>query len=120
MKEVLIIESDTWLGDHFEDIVQSGEFIVSRAANSYSAMDMITDKVPAVILMNLKLSSVNGIGLLHELQTYSDTAGVPIIVYADEEGIELETLEPYGVKRVLIGATMKPADVVAAVRGVLA
>lgn len=120
MKDVLIIESNTWLGDHFEGLAVAGEFTVRRASNPYSAMDIVAEKVPEVIVMNLRLSGVNGIGLLHELQTYSDTAGVPVVVYVDNEEIDLGVLEPYGVKRVLVGATMKPDDLVAAIRGVLA
>jgi hypothetical protein len=60
------------------------------------------------------------LNLLHELQSYTDTADIPVIVSTNLPNIELEELEPYGVKSLLNSASMKPSDIVAAVRSVVA
>lgn len=115
---VLIIESEQWLGDHYERVLKKSGFAVTRASHAYAAMDMIDDVPPAAIVMSLLLSGTSGIGLLHELQTYVDTARIPIVVYSTRPDMRLEDLEPYGVKRLLDSVSMQPEDVVAAVRSV--
>ena len=117
---VLIIESEPWLGEHFERTLQKAGFTVSVTSNAYSAMDVIDESSPAVIIMGLLLSGASGLSLLHELQSYTDTAKIPIVVCSSAVAdISREELEPYGVKRVLDTATMRPDDLVAAVRSVL-
>ncbi|MCA9334794.1 response regulator [Candidatus Saccharibacteria bacterium] len=115
---VLIIESEPWLGDHYESILRKEGFCVDRASHAYAAMDMVDKKMPSAIVMSLLLSGTSGIGLLHELQTYVDTSQIPIVVYGRYTDITLEDLEPYGVRRFLDSAIMRPEDVVAAVRSV--
>ena len=117
-KTVLIVESEPGLGDHYERILTKNGYKVSRATNGYAAIDMIDEKLPAAIVMSLLLSGTSGLGLLHELQTYVDTAGIPVIVCGGQLDLRLEDIEPYGVKRLLDSASMQPNDVVAAVRSV--
>jgi DNA-binding response OmpR family regulator len=118
---VLIIESDPWMGEHFERVLTRAGFSVSLTSNAYSAIDMIDEQKPHVIVMGLLLSGAGGLSLLHELQSYNDTAKIPIIVctnvvtaFSDEE------LAPYGVRKILDTGVMKPEDMPAAVRSVLA
>lgn len=117
---VLVIESEPWLGDHYERTLRKNNFHVMRAADPYTAMDMIDEKQPTAIVMNLLLSGASGLGLLHELQTYTDTAKIPVIVYDQAQQFAADDLQPYGVKRLLHLQTMQPGDVVAAIRSVLA
>ncbi len=119
-RSVLIIESEPWLGDHYERSLKKHDFIVTRATNPYAAIAMIDGDLPDVIVMSLLLSGASGLGLLHELQTYTDTANIPVVVCSSLLDLRLEELEPYGVKRLLNSASMQPDDLVAAVRGALA
>ena len=115
---VLIVESEPWLGDHYERILMKNGFKVRRASNGHTAIDMIDDEIPIAIVMSLLLSGTSGFGLLHELQTYVDTAKIPVVVCGVSPDLRLEDLEPYGVKRLLDSTSMQPSDVVAAVRSV--
>ena len=117
---VLIVESNQWLGDHYQRSLEQEGFAVSRASNGYSAIDSIDNNPPEVIIMSLMLDGPGALGLLHELQSYTDTADIPIIVCMNTPNIETDTLEPYGVKRIIDSTTMKPADIPTAVRSVLA
>lgn len=116
---VLIVESEQWLGDHYERVLRKEGFAVSRASNAYAAIDIIDDQPPVAIVMSLLLTGTNGLGLLHELQTYVDTGDIPVIVCSGTPDLHLEDLEPYGVKRLLDSASMRPEDVAAAVRSVI-
>ncbi len=117
---ILIIESEPWLGDHYEQSLRKSGYEVARATNPYTAIDLIDEKRPEAIIMSLLLSGAGGIGLLHELQTYVDTAAIPVIVCSSLPNVNLDDLKPYGVMRLLDSTTMQPGDIVAAVRSVLA
>ena len=119
-QHVLVIESEPWLGERFEQTLTRAGFGASVTSNAYSAIDMIDDTKPDVIVMRLLLSGVGGLGLLHELQSYADTAAIPVVVCSDAVSeLSLEELRPYGVRRILNTAVMRPDDLAVAVRGVL-
>lgn len=117
---VLVVESESWLGDHYVRTLEKYGYQTRYATNGFTAIDMIDDELPGVIIMSLLLSGTGGLGLLHELQTYIDTAKIPIIVCSSRTVVTLEELQPYGVRLLLDSKLMKPDDIVAAVRSVLA
>jgi len=118
--KVLIVESDPWLGDHYQKTLERQDFSVVRASNAYSAMDAVDDVLPDVIIMSLSLSGGSSLALLHELQTYVDTGKIPVIVCGNQPRLSLDELQPYGVRRIVDSTTMLPDDLSAAVRSVLA
>lgn len=118
---VLIIEGEPWLGEHFERTLGKDGFVVRSVSNAYGAMDMINERLPDVIVMNLQLSGAGGLNLLHELQSYTDTGKVPVIVCSDRATeLSIDELRPYGVARLLDTVTMQLQDLSAAIRSVLA
>lgn len=117
---VLIIESDSWLGDHYQRSLESESFQVMRATNAYAAIDAVDEQKPDVIVTSLLLSGAGALGLLHELQSYEDTADIPVIVCSSLPAVSLDELSPYGVKRIIDTTTMKPGDLAAAIRSVFA
>ena len=118
-KKVLIVESEPWLADHYQRTLERQGFVIERASNAYSAMDSIDDNLPDAVLMNVSLSGASSIALLHELQAYADTGSLPIIVCGHAGDLTIDELQPYGVKRLVDSMTMRPDDLIAAVRGVL-
>ena len=117
---ILVIESEPWLGEHFEKTLTRDGFKVAVTSNAYSAMDNIDEFHPDVIIMGLLLSGAGGLSLLHELQSYADTAKVPVIVCGTTvSDLSLDELRPYGVRKLLDASTMRPEDMTAAVRSVL-
>jgi DNA-binding response OmpR family regulator len=120
MSTVLVIESEPWLGDHYQRQLEAQGYTVARAFNAYAAIDVVDEKQPVAIIMSLLLNGPGALNLLHELQSYTDTADIPVIVCTNLPNIELEELEPYGVKGLLNTASMKPSDIVATVRSVVA
>lgn len=119
-QNVLVIESEPWLGDRYQSALEKGGFGVIRASNAYTAMDLIDDNPPIAIVMNLLLDGPGAIGLLHELQSYVDTASVPVIVCSSSPNLDVEELRPYGVHRLVNSSVMRPADLAATVRSVMA
>lgn len=120
-KKVLIIEDDAWLADHMAAIVSKAGFDVGISHDGYSAIDKIDDNIPDVILLDVFLPAANGFALLHELQSYSDTCNVPVVLCSSYEIApnQQESFKQYGIKRFLNKVTMTQDDIVAALTAVV-
>jgi DNA-binding response OmpR family regulator len=120
MSTVLVVESEPWLGDHYQRVLEADGFGVVRAAHAYSAMDAIDDALPDAVVMSLSLSGSSSLALLHELQTYIDTARIPVVVCSSMQDLTMDELEPYGIRRLINARTMQPSDLPMAIRSITA
>lgn len=117
---VLIIEDDEWLAELFRTTLEKQQFDVTVAHNALEGMAAIGEQLPAVIILDFFMPGPNAMVLLHELQSYSDTAKVPVVLCTNSASdISAPSVEPYGVKVVLDKTLMEPDDIVAAVRRVV-
>lgn len=118
--QILIIESEPWLGDHYQQTLERHGYAVVRASDGHTAIDMIDDNPPSAIVMSVLMHGPSAFALLHELQSYTDTAKIPVVMSSSLSDLALEDLKPYGVHRLIDSTSMQPSDVVGAVRSVLA
>jgi CheY-like chemotaxis protein len=119
-KCVLIVEDDDWLARQQAKVVRAADYEVFVAPHALAAIDMINKIKPAVIVLDMLLAGYNAITLMHELQSYNDTAAIPIILCTNiASSIKLEDIKPYGVHRILDKTTMQPDDIVVAIRSVI-
>lgn len=117
---VLVIDDDQWLVDGYVRTLEAAGYVVERAENTLEAMDMIDRVQPSVIVLDLFMPGPNGIVLLHELQSHTDLARIPVVLVSNAaRDIQPDALHAYGVLQVLDKTTMQPGDIVAAVRKVL-
>ena len=81
------------------------------AADVLASMAALDEALPAVIILDMFMPGGNGLVLLHELQSYSDTARIPIIICSNNASdMTLADLAPYGVVALLDKTTMRPSD----------
>lgn len=118
-RHVLIIENDQWLGEHYKLLLERSDFSVERVKDGHAAMLSVDARRPSVIVSNLLLDGPSLLALLHELQSYTDTAKIPVIACTSLVNISIEQLRPYGVCRLLNTATVHPREIIAAVKSVL-
>jgi CheY-like chemotaxis protein len=117
---ILVVEDDEWMAEQHVRTLHEAGFQAEHVPHALAAIDSVDTKRPAVIILDVFLSGPNAFTLLHELQSHSDLAVIPVILCTNSaEDIAAEDLEAYGVSRVLDKTTMKPADLVAAVKKVL-
>ncbi|MGB3945508.1 MAG: response regulator [Candidatus Saccharimonadales bacterium] len=120
-KRVVVIEDDAWLAEYYLRVLRKAGYETYHASNALTAIDMIDDVRPHVVLLDVLLTGTTALALLHEMKSHSDMADIPVILATNlADQIALDDVSSYGVKRLLDKATMYPDDVVAAVRGVLA
>ena len=116
---IYIIEDNLWQAEQFGRLLIDNGYEISSFSNGIDAVASIDIDKPDVIILDMLLGGTTGITLLHELQSYTDTGAIPVVVctaLADE--MTLDQLTPYGVKRIIDKTTMQPDDIVAAVRSV--
>ena len=118
--KVLVIEDDPWLGDVFARMLGEINYDVSVAAHGMSALDMVDNFSPNVIVSDVLLAGGTVFALLHELQSYSDTGRIPVILCSNvAETMKDVDASAYGVKEILDKATVTPDDLVTAIKRVL-
>lgn len=118
---VLIVDDDTWFAEQLARTIRNTGYEVVCVHNGVEAMKQIDAMRPDVIILDFFMPGPNGLVLLHELQSHSDLATIPVVLCTNSAAdMAPEDLAQYGVGRVLDKTTMEPADSVAAVRKALA
>jgi len=93
---------------------------VSVAPHAPAAIELVDSFHPEVIVLDVLLAGSTAFALLNELQSYSDTGMVPVILCTNiADQFDAKQLKEYGVKKVVDKTTMYPEDIIAAIRGVL-
>ncbi len=118
-KLVFIIEDDLWQANQYQLILEAAGYDVQSFDNGVSAIAAVDETRPDVIILDMLLAGTTGLTLLHELQSYTDTGEVPVILCTNlADDIKLSDVVPYGVQRVLDKTSMQPYDLVTAVRSI--
>lgn len=119
-QHILIVDDDQWFYALLERQLVAAHYEVSHAENGVVAMRQIDKNPPDAIILDMFMPGPDGLVLLHELQSYSDLAEIPVILCTNSvPDVPKNVLRPYGIVRVLDKTTMMPGDVVAAARKVL-
>lgn len=119
MTKLVLVEDDPWLAELEISILADAGYEVAHAPHPAAAIEVIDEQQPDVIILDVLLTGSTAFALLHELQSYSDTKTMPIILCTNiAEQFSLDDLKSYGVRRVIDKSTMHPDDLVAAVRSV--
>lgn len=116
-KRVLLIDDDQWLAELFKTTLEAAGYAVDVAHDALKGMSQVDERRPDLIVLDIFMPGPNGVVLLHELQSYVDTAEIPVVLCTNSAvDIAQEQLRPYGVRQVLDKTTMEPGDIVTAVR----
>lgn len=120
MINVMLVEDDVWLAELEASVLKDAGHKVRVAPNALEAIAMIDDDLPDVIVLDVLLAGTTAFALLHELQSYGDTGGIPVVLCTNiAEQLDATKLAHYGVKRVVDKTTCTPGDIDAAVKAAL-
>ncbi|MCL2444624.1 response regulator [Candidatus Saccharibacteria bacterium] len=111
-KLIYIIEDDQVLAAHFVRTLKN--HTTETFTNGIDAIKRIDQQLPDLIILDVIIDGPSAFSLLHELQSYTDTAQIPIIICSSLDLTQYD-LTLYGVVRVLDKSTMHPDDLVEAV-----
>ena len=114
---ILLIEDDRWLADSLQAVLRSRGHETVQLSTAHEAMDWLDSNQPALIVADILLGEQNSFSLFHELQSYHDTAVIPIIVCTtlDLSDVSGNELASYGIVSVLDKTFLTPDQLVLAV-----
>jgi CheY-like chemotaxis protein len=120
MTTVLLVEDDAWLAEGEVKTLEDAGYAVVYAPHAQSAIVRLDERTPDVIVLDMLLTGATAMALLHELQSYTDSRAIPIILCTNiADSLRLDDLHPYGVRRIIDKTTMQPDDIVVAIRSLL-
>ena len=117
---ILIVEDDDWLAQQYVRTLAEAKMNARAVGHALAAMDVIDEKIPDVLVLDVLLPGPNIFTLLHEFRSHSDLAAIPVILCTNSaEHLIDEDMAAYGVRTVLDKATMVPGDMIAAIKKIL-
>ena len=119
MTRVLLVEDDAWLAEVEASVIADAGYEVQIAPHAPAAIDLVDTFKPDVIVLDVLLAGSTAFALLNELQSYSDTGMVPVVLCTNiADQFDAKKLKEYGVMKVVDKTTMHPSDIIAAIRSV--
>jgi CheY-like chemotaxis protein len=116
---ILLVEDDALLADCYRRWLTGGGYKIQHASDAQTALDILDEHPPQVILLDLLLPGANGIQFLHMLRSHADLAHIPIIMCSNALPDSLPDMLPYGVRGTLDKATLTRERLCAAIAEVL-
>ncbi len=115
-QHILLIEDDQWLADSYAAMLSAAGYSTQTVTSAHVAMKLIDKKLPDLIVADVMLGDHNTFTLFHELQSYDDTANIPIVLCTgvDTEQLSQADLKHYGIVQVFNKATLTPDQLVMA------
>jgi DNA-binding response OmpR family regulator len=83
MKRILITEDDLFLANLCRERFELEGFEVSLAHNGGSAIDVLKSDPPDVVMLDLMLPEIDGIGVLRFLRSQESLRAIPVIVLSN-------------------------------------
>lgn len=79
--------------------------------DAIAAIQALDGDLPKLIFLDVLLDGPDGFAFLNELNSYSDTADIPVVIVSSLSLLESD-LRHYGVVKVLDKETMQPKDII--------
>lgn len=113
-KSILVVEDDDDLRRIFRDSLKFSGFDVREAADGHDALQMIENAPPDVVVLDIRLPTLDGLSVRDELAANPRTKDIPVVVVT---GAPVDLRRLRGTK--LLRKPVPPDDLVATVRASL-
>ena len=100
MGYILIIDDDKWYGQSILNMHESDEVILANSPEE--AIGVIDKNIPDMIYLDFNLGTRNGLTVLNELQSWTDTRAIPVVLLSSEgKRLNSGDWKNYGVVEIL-------------------
>ena len=120
MSKVLIIEDDMAIARALKEKFELEGFSVIQAEDGNKGVDLAKHQRPDLLLLDLILPGLDGLAVLENLMSNSETKSIPVIVLTNvsNEKVEAET-KRLGAKMFLVKTDWKLDEVIEKAKSVL-
>jgi DNA-binding response OmpR family regulator len=119
-KKIVLVEDDSFLAGMYVSKLNLEDFEVTLAENGEDGLKLATEKMPALILLDILLPRMDGFEVLKKLKQNPSTADIPVILLTNlgqkkdvDRGLAL------GAEDYLIKAHFMPNEVIAKIKKIL-
>lgn len=118
---VLVVEDDQALNDAYKIILESkGNYTVLTAFNGKEALDIIEKQGdPDIILLDLRMPVLDGIGFLHEFQPVKHPDSTVVVFSNYDAHKDIDEAYELGIERYVLKARAAPKDLLHLVDGIM-
>lgn len=121
MPKVLIVEDDNLISRMYQQAFEFEKFEVKVAFNGQEGWEMLTKFKPDLILMDVMMPEMNGLDLLRKIKDRDEYKKIPVIMLTNLSGSkDVEVALGLGAVKFIVKSQLKPRQVVAEVKTILA
>lgn len=116
MRRILVVEDDPVLREVYKTILSTQPYICDTAMNGKEALEKCQTNSYDLILLDLMMPVMNGIGFLENYKDI-DTMKSKIIILSNlSSGKEIERVREIGVLKSLVKSDLSPSQLIGAIR----
>jgi chemosensory pili system protein ChpA (sensor histidine kinase/response regulator) len=116
---VLLADDHEATADGYARLLTTAGFQVIRAKDGYEALGQVSRQVPSLVILDLKLSKMDGWELLQHVKGNAATAHMPVVVITDDTLPSHHELARSRGAAVVLTKPIQPNDLLDAVRRAL-
>lgn len=119
-KKILIVEDDKFLRELISQKLIKVGFEIITAEDGETALKIIIDNKPALVLLDLIMPGIDGFGVLTEMKKNEETEKIPVIILSNlGQKEEIEKGMRLGATDFMIKAQFSPNEIVDKVKSIL-
>lgn len=120
MYKILLVEDDVTIREAFSVILTMSQYDVTTAENGQVAIDLCNENTYDLILLDVMMPVLDGIGFLKEYTAHYPDATTKVIIMSNlSSGSELSMIQDFGVERAVLKSSLTPRELTAVVSRVL-
>ena len=116
---VLVVEDDQPLNDAYKIILEQADYDVHTALNGQEALRAVEKIEPDVILLDLRMPVLDGIGFLTQYDPKKHPATAIVVFSNYDSHADIDKAYELGVDRYVLKARAAPKDLLALVDGII-
>ncbi len=121
MASVLVVDDDSDSREYLARYLAKAGLAVQQAPNGRGALQSILDRLPDVIVLDVRMPEMDGIELMQVLHAYLQWASLPVILLtAYPTGPHIDRARELGMKCLFEKTRFQLADLLACINGLTA
>ncbi|MDO8524063.1 MAG: response regulator [bacterium] len=119
-KSILLIEDDPFLIDIYSQKFKKSGFDIRVADNAVKAFQLLEEKIPEIILLDIVLPQTDGWSILKKIRANKDWSNCQVIVFSNlGQKEEVEKGLALGANKYLIKSQHTPSEIVSQISKML-
>src|ERR1700693_3318802 len=82
-EDIVLVDDDRVIQKMVGNFLERSGYRVRRASDGIEALQMVHERVPDLVITDVRMPELNGIELTSRLRSNHRTAGIPILMFSD-------------------------------------